>query len=322
MKYLIFIIILALVSSLFLVSSVNALTISPVRFEIEGDPGTTLVGEIELFNEQPVVRTFYSSFANFEARGEGGEPHFLPGEEGLAGWMDTEYDQVVLELGERKIVPFTITIPVDANPGGHFAAIFWGTTPPHPEGEGVVIGAKVGTLILLGVKGEIKEGGGILEFGTEERIFTSLPITFFYRFANDGGDRVMLKGEMKIRNIFGRKTIAMDANPVLGNVLPGSVRRFEVIWGEPLVDDLGFWGMIRHQWQNFAFGMYTANLNLFWGENMSTQAVHRFFVIPWQLLSVIIIIFIIIGLFGFIGIKKYNHWIIAKAKASEADTKT
>jgi len=304
-----------IVGGLFLSQQVFALTISPVRFEISGDPGQTLSGEIILFNGQDTTETFYSSFEKFEARGEGGEPHFIPVTEGLATWIKTDA-QVTLKPGERKTIPFTIDIPQDAEPGGHFATIFWGTTPPEITEQGqVVIGAKVGTLILLTVSGEIREGGGILEFGTENKVFTSLPITFFYRFANDSNDRIKLDGEIEIRNIFGVRTVVLEANPVQGNVLPASIRKFEVEWeaqNNPEEKEKGFFATVGHQWRNFAFGMYTAELNLFWRDR-TASANWRFFIIPWQLLSVIIVILAIIGFFGTIGIKRYNRWIIAKA---------
>jgi hypothetical protein len=321
MKQFVFAAILALGASLFLISPVSALTVSPVRFEIQGDPGQTLFGEIELHNEQAITRTFYSSFENFEARGEGGEPRFVPGRTGLAAWIETE-PRIVLEPEERKKIPFSINIPLNADPGGHFAAIFFGTAPPEqaPGQEGVVVGARIGVLVLLSVAGEIKEGGGIAEFGTENRFFTSLPVAIFYRFANDSGDRIMPRGEIKIRNTIGMKTAVLDANPVLGNILPGSVRRFEAKWGEEEKEQgIGFWGTVGHQWRNFAFGAYSANLNLSWQEGVSAKANARFFVIPWQLLSVMIVILVIAGFFAVIGIRKYNRWIISKAMAGRQD---
>ena len=167
----------------------NALTISPVRFEISGDPGQTLIGEMTLFNEREIAETFYSSFESFEARGgEDGTPDFIPAQKGLPTWIKTE-PRITLEPGETKIVPFSIEIPKEADPGGHFAAIFWSNVPPVEVGEEqMVVGARIGTLVLLRVSGEIKEGGGVLEFGAENKIFTHLPISLFYRFANDGND--------------------------------------------------------------------------------------------------------------------------------------
>jgi len=298
----------------------NALTISPVRFEILGDPGQTLMGEITLFNERDIAETFYSSFESFEARGEGGEPRFVPAQKGLPTWMKTE-STITLEPGETKIVPFSIEVPQGADPGGHFAAIFWSNVPPAEiEEKQMVVGARIGTLILLRVSGEIREGGGILEFGTKNKIYTHLPISLFYRLANDGNNWLRPEGEVKISNIIGLQTAVLDANPVKGNVLPGSIRRFDVEWkAQDEITEEGFLAIVGHQWQNFAFGPYRATLSLRNGmlpELETTEGFKSnfwFFVIPWQLLIIIIIVLMIVGFIGTKGLKKYNRWIIEKA---------
>ena len=305
----------------------NALTISPVRFEILGDPGQTLMGEITLFNERDIAETFYSSFESFEARGEGGEPRFVPAQKGLPTWMKTE-STITLEPGETKIVPFSIEVPQGADPGGHFAAIFWSNVPPAEiEEKQMVVGARIGTLILLRVSGEIREGGGILEFGTKNKIYTHLPISLFYRLANDGNNWLRPEGEVKISNIIGLQTAVLDANPVKGNVLPGSIRRFDIEWeAQDKITEGGFLATARHQWQNFALGPYRATLALRYNgtDTLSETEISEgfkstfwFFVIPWQLLIIIIIVLVILGFFGAKGLNKYNRWVIAKYKNLE-----
>ena len=312
-----------------------ALTVSPVKLELASDPGGTVAGEFQLYNEQQEIKTLYSSYENFEARGEAGTPTFIPGEEGLATWIKTS-SQITLKPGDRKIIPFSITIPKNADPGGYFAAVFWSTTPPQERGGGqVAVSAKVGILVLLKVSGATKEGGGLLEFGgqNKQNFFSSLPITFMYRFQNSGSDRIKPDGKIKIKNLFGGITATLPANKTLGNVLPGSIRKFEVMWtgGEDRDEStrikpqiaseadqkLGFFGMVVKEWRNFTFGRYTANLNLKYGQdNKEAAANYSFFVIPWQLLSVLLAMVAVLGCIAFIGIKKYNRWIIAKAIGS------
>ena len=113
---------------LLLSSTASALTVSPVKLEISGDPGEIVKGEILLKNEKEGTKTFYSSFENFEATGETGTPTFIPAKEGLGTWIEAA-PQITLEPGEQKKVPYTISIPEDADPGGHFAAIFLGYFP-------------------------------------------------------------------------------------------------------------------------------------------------------------------------------------------------
>lgn len=313
---------------LFLVQPVFALTISPVRMEVTADPGQTVMGEMLLFNEEPVVRTFYSSTANFEARGEGGAPHFLEERVGLATWIQIQ-ESVTLQPQESVAIPYSIVIPQDATPGGHFAAIFWGTSPPVAlEGGEVAIGGRLGMLGFLSVTGELPEGeGGLTEFGIAEgvKVANSLPVTFFYRFFNETSERIMPQGKITVRNILGLATAELDANVGAGNVLPRSTRKFSITWqggNEARAtaaekEARGFFAIARDQWGNFALGPYRAQLNLSWdkaGTSHGAQVSHLFFVFPWQLLSILILIFTVFGFLAVIGIKRYNRWIIENAQ--------
>lgn len=291
-----------------------ALTVSPVRIELSGNPGTVIKDELILTNEQEGTKTFYSSFENFEATGETGTPSFVPGKEGLASWVEA-VSSITLGPKEEKKIPYSIAIPQDAEPGGYFAAIFWGTSPPKTEQGGQVsIGAKIGVLILLRVNGEIKEEGGILEFSTKDkqRFFSSLPVQFMYRFHNNGGDRIKPEGEITIKNIFGKILAVLPANKSEGNILPRSIRKFEIIW-EKQGSSKDLTGL-KQEWNNFAFGRYTAVLNLEYGATgEKAQASFSFFIIPWRLLAIGLLILAALVFLFIIGIKRYNKWIIAKA---------
>ena len=318
MKRSVFSAILFLAIGMFLTNSAFALTVSPVKLELLGDPGKTLQGEVILLNEEKESKTFYSSFENFEASGESGTPNFVPGKEGLAVWIKS-VTQITLAGGQKKTIPFTVEIPKNAEPGGHFAAIFWSTTPPQAGSGQVAVGAKIGSLILLKVSGDVKEGGGLLDFSTKnnQHFFTALPIDFTYRFQNSGNDRVNPSGQIQIKNIFGGVTASFNANKSQGNVLPASVRKFVATWQNDEVksDASGFFSMVKKEWSHFALGYYTAHLDLTYGnDNKEADSQYGFFIIPWQLLSVILFILLIVASFLFFGVKKYNRWIISKSR--------
>jgi len=330
MRNLLYIILIVIVAGI--ASPVFALTVSPVKLEISGDPGQTLIEEIELLNEQSETKTFYSSFENFEPSGESGAPSFIGAKEGLATWVKTE-SQVTLKSNERKKISFSITVPKDAEPGGHFAAIFFGSQAPKAQGGGqVTVGSKIGVLMLLRISGEVKEGGGLLEFSgkNKQRFFSSLPIILTYRFNNTGGDRVVPIGEIKIKNSFGFTSTTLSANKNNGSVLPSSARKFEIIWEQTQKDpnikpidvkedkDPGFFEIAGRQWNELHFGWYTAKMKLAWGAaNQIANSSYNFFIIPWQLLLIIFIILTVLGFLGRIGLKKYNRFIIAQARQQQ-----
>ncbi len=303
-------------------SPVLALTVSPAKLEVTADPGQTYRGEIEIFNEQDVEKTFFTSYENFEPQGDSGAPYFIGAEDGLATWIDTE-DQYVVESGERLVVPYSITIPAGTEPGGYFAAIFFGSQPPQGnKGGEVTVGGKIGVLILLRVSGEVEEGGGLLDFTIvdNKRFFSVLPIDFEYRFNNSGGDRVVPLGEIEIKNTLRRASTVLLANTNKGSVLPGSARKFLVSWGdESVVEDSdveepGFFATAGNQWKDFHFGWYTATVNISWGEsNQTADSTYNFFILPWQLLIVLIVVILLVVFVGKTMLRKYKRSIIAQA---------
>ncbi len=291
-----------------------ALTASPVKVEVTADAGQTLRGEIELLNEQSEKKVLFTSFENFEPAGDTGSPRFVGADDGLATWLQTQ-NSVTLEPGQKITVPYTITVPAGAEPGGYFAAVFFGEQDPATQEAGEVsIGGKLGILILLRVSGDIVENGGLSEFASlaGSRLFASLPIAFTYKFSNSGGDRVVPLGDIIIKNTFGMVSATLPANSNEGSVLPNSSRKFQAVWGEQKEggDIKGFFAQAQEQLFDFHFGLYRAHVSVVYGTtNQTASDTLSFFIIPWQLL-------LLCGLLlsgVFFGIKKYNSWIISKS---------
>jgi hypothetical protein len=140
-----------------------------------------------------------------------------------------------------------------------------------------------------------------------------------YRFQNSGNDRVKPEGKIIIKNTFGMQVgEPIDANNSTGNVLPGSVRRFEVRYGEneaPAVS-APFFDHVKYEMDNFALGMYTATLDLSFGNTGKATSSLTYFMFPWQLLAVILGGLIVIVLLLITLVKHYNKWIIKQARAA------
>lgn len=292
----------------------SALTISPTKIEVAVDPGQTAIGEIEVFNEQEEVKTFYTTYENFEPRGETGAPYFVGGGSGLASWIEST-KSFEIQPGEKIVVPYSIKVPADSTAGGYFAGIFFGTQPPATNGESEVsIGGKVGTLVLLRVNGDITEEGGLLDFKAgDTRFASSLPVTFSYRFNNNGGDRVVPKGEITVKNTFARTTATLAVNSSEGSVLPGSIRKFETVWeDESLAPDASFFSTVKYQLSHFHFGLYRATLDLSWGEsNQQGSSKTWLVIVPWQLLIVAGVLLVALTQ----GLRFYNRLIISRASS-------
>lgn len=314
---------------LFVISySVSALTISHPIIELTANPGETLNFAVSLTNNETETKTFYADVRNFKAGAEEGRPEFFDGEEGISGlasWLKLPSAQITLAPREKQEIKFTIEVPQSAEPGGHYAALLWGTAPALKEGE-VGISGKTGHLILLKVSGVIKEQGKVLGFKAAENFNSRLPVDFNIDFANEGNVHLKPIGQIEIKNIFGRQTAIVPLNLERKNVLPASQRTLDVIWfrEDYALAEGGLFsakggllsavGELIAEFQNeisqFAFGRYTATAAVIFGSQNETVFVETaFWVIPWMLILAGILTLIALAIF----VRWYNAYIIRRA---------
>ena len=210
--------------------------------------------------------------------------------------------------GSRKDIKFRINVPKDAEPGGHYAAIFATTQPPE---EDVGLGENTGVLLLVTVPGDIRENAELLEFSlaSGKKVYNRPPVEFLVRIKNEGNVHFKPLGEITINGWAGEKT-AVPANPKRGNVLPKSIRAFHPLW-EGAVEKGGFMQELKNEWKYFGFGRYNAHLDMVWGSGDERFVGNvKFWVIPWRLIIVGLIVLIIILLL----IRGYNKAIVKKAQ--------
>lgn len=318
-------------TGLFLVRSATAITLIPPSFEYGAKPSETIQTKVKIFNETTQAVTLYSSTANFKAKDETGVPDFLTTvEDGtLATWISLAPGPFVLQPGERLEVPVEIAVPKNAGAGGHFAGIFFSPQAPQPAGQTseVVIGSKIAALVLLRIEGEIREAGTIAEFATAtgQTTFNRLPIDFLLRFQNNGNVHVRPTGNITVRNMLGGTSTVLPINSTQGAVLPASTRKFEATWEKTMGSSAraNFFKEFANEWSNFAFGPYTANINVTYGQanDKSASATVRFWVLPWRILILSILVIILIIWLIVRLVKHYNQWIIRKASQNQAPPK-
>lgn len=274
----------------------NAVTVGPVKLEYFTDPGKTITGELFLQNEESGTKTFYPSFEKFTE--DNGQKNFTREESDLSTWFKMT-SSVTLKSGESKQIPFSIKVPKNAPPGGHFAVIWWSTSPPGGGGEKVSIVTRAGILVYLTVSGDLKESGTLADFEISKRFVTSFPIELAITFKNTGNSYLRPTGEIRIKNILGMTQAVTQVNPFGSNILPQSQKNFN-----QSVDAKGFF-----------FGPYRAELDLMYGASAQHITQSRwFFAAPWKISLTIILLALLVFFVIPAGIKKYNAWIIRKAR--------
>lgn len=263
-------------------------TVSPPKTEITVAKGQNYSGKIKLTNPLDKIVNLYTSVMDFLPEGETGGQKFLPPsmenrQFSLASWVTVGQSKVSLTPEQVVEVDYTVSVPADAEPCGHYAVIFFSSQPPEldPGKTQIAIDSWVGSLLLINVP-EATLGecipSGVAETFTAPWLNLKMPVKFTTRIYNNGATHFRPAGEIKILNW---KDVIIDGvkfNEGGGNVLPQSPRRFDDQWG----------GGSLKWWQQI--GRFKAQLGLVYGEQGAMKSLSDslvFWVIPWWLILII-----------------------------------
>ncbi len=299
----------------------RALTLVPPSLEFSVQKGETVKTEIKLYNETSQPQTLFPSTANFTAGDEDGTPNFDPDSKqvDLASWIKVDKASYTLDSNQQVTVAVTIAVPANADPGGHYAALFFGNAPAATTGSGVAVQSKIGTLVILRVEGQINESASVTSFVIkgQKKTLTRPPVSLEAVIQNQGNVHVRPEGTITIHNMIGGQTTSLVFNSARGAILPNSSRRFDVTWQKGTIDETpgSFFHEVAAEWHNFALGTYTASLAVTYGTNQQALSSDvRFTIFPWQLLLVLLIIIVAVVILLTLGIRNYNAMIIKRAE--------
>lgn len=259
-----------------------SVTVTPPLFQLTIGPGESWSSVLKIVNNNTYDVTYYASPMDFEADGEQGKGRFLPLVEDrnsstsakatLGYWVDISSDPILIPRGTSGEIPFTVTVPENASPGGHYAAILVGTKPGEEEISGPMmrISSFVSSLLFVRIKGEVVERARIREFLSKKRLYETPQADFLLRFENTGNTHLKPRGDIVLYNMWGKERGKVAINQVnnFGNVLPGTIRKFEFSWQ-------GAGNMLD-------IGRYSAVVTLAYGEEgkHNLSATTYFWVVP------------------------------------------
>lgn len=299
----------------------QALEIAPPVISLIANPGQTLRTNIALRDVSTTKLIVQGQVNDFEADGEDGTPKLLLDEGetspySMKSWI-RPLTTVTLKPKQIENLPVVIDVPKDAAPGGYFSVVRFTATAPDLDSTGVSLSASLGALVFVRVNGKAAEKLTISEFSVETKnglkktLFESLPIDFIARIKNEGNVHEQPAGQITINDMFGKNIARLNVNLPPRNILPGSIRRFEV----PL--DSKVLGKTQ------LFGRYTADVRMTYGEGnkVITDSI-TFWVIPYKLIG-----FGILGLIvAFFVLRKmirnYNQAIIRRAQGTPKPKKS
>lgn len=218
----------------------------------------------------------------------------------LKDYIKPEQNSFKLKSKQRGVIDVVISIPNDAEPGGHYGSVLVSSAPSSEEGDEIDnktrTVSRIGALYFVRVDGKVKEDAKLTDFRMEnsKAFYEKGPFNFELLFENNSSVHLTPNGKVEVKNMIGRKVKELEVSPFFS--LPDSLRASVVSWES-----------------SFAFGRYTATATINRGYLESPDVADvqtiTFWVLPWKIvvgfgLAIIIVAFILRRLVGSFEIKR------------------
>lgn len=259
-----------LVSASVLAQQTNQVTISvsPTVFELSANPGETLDNSFRIINGTDQDISLTATPKNFTAEGEDGGVELTEEDTSfsLASWISVTPSQVSVPARGSQTFEFSIAVPSNAEPGGHFGSVIVQTEAVAVDSTGASVSQEAGPLILVSVSGDIVEAANIIDFKASKGFWHNGPVALETRVENQGNVHFKPSGTISIKDMFGNEVTKINLEE--RNVLPGTIRRLINEWSP-----------------GFAVGRYTADLSIVYGNDSSIDtATTTFIIFPYKII--------------------------------------
>jgi len=325
------------------------LSVSPQIFELDVFPGEKHLKKINLGNLSEVAMPILVRVTDFTVAEETGEMLFDESSQDPSFasrfWFEIEKPNFILEPKEKREVRFSINIPENAEPGGHYAVILFEPQLPSfyfQKGQIPAIPV-VGVLFLISVKTlslepETGEKLQVVEFSlpkeermaalenlfskliassgdlfsakaqvaTEITITKKFPQNFILRIKNNDIYHTKPFGKVLIYNWFGKKVGETEVPKM--TILPGKTRAFPVEFSPEIPEKLKWLPASISEFlvQNTSLGKYKAVVALeIPSQKLETET--QFWALSWRIF--------LPSLFLIIGLILIRRRIVAATKA-------
>jgi hypothetical protein len=288
-------------------ATAQSFQISPPTSNYSANPGATVRGVVKVTNltDQPISLAVDKQ--NFAAKGEEGEVELIDNADplySLAPWFNVLQPNVDVAARATKEVPYSISIPANAEPGGRYGALVFHTIAARlPVGQsGAAVEQDIVALIFVRINGAANEQLNVTSFQTGTRVnadtfnvkdfFEYGPVDFLARIKNTGTVHEKATGTITIKNMLGIQIAKFPLDEHF--VIPGSIRRLHNSWPtgthKPVL-----------------FGHYTATMTANYAGGKTITATTSFTVLPWKILVAVFIILVLIFLIVWRGRKRLSR---------------
>lgn len=277
-----------IISFLFVVGTAHAqeiqrtITLINPNISHQLNPGESAEGTTKIVNESSVTLTFKVGVQDYIVNDAKGTPQLLPpntlnNKYSGASWIVASPNVFTLEPGATQVISYYLRVPPDAKPGGHYAALVYEpVNEDQSEATGGTINTQLGSLFYITVNGDVNINAQVSKFITNV-LHEFGPVKVFTEIKNMSDLHIMPKGSITVTGLFFNESQNLEER----NIFPETVRAYENTFGSM-----------------FMIGPYNAKLTASYGpeNNLPLVANFTFWVFPWKLTLIIVLILIAVVL--------------------------
>ncbi|MBD3363152.1 hypothetical protein GF362_05510 [Candidatus Dojkabacteria bacterium] len=218
----------------------SGISVSPSFFDLPlAEPGNNFELNIKITNYNDNKLSIDPKFYNVEYSEEPGQgiklndtPDAPP-----ANWIKRKStEEIILNSGEKVLVPFILQIPTDAKPGGYYPAIMFDFQPDQ-ELENIGATSQIASRIYLYIKGEKEQDKISIEEFTPKNTISFAPRNqFTVAYRNSGATHIRPRGVIEIYDPEGiRQTNTLTLNDKFIYLLPNQFVKESTKWEDKTI---------------------------------------------------------------------------------------
>jgi hypothetical protein len=198
---------------------ITGLRIAPLRAYPSQNPGDTTSGSITLTNRTPKPQTVSLSAEVFKTTDQEYNYDFEPS--ATAQWIQFADKQVTLGVNQSQAVAYSVAVPANATPGGHFFVLLASLNPVISSSHVNEI-SRVASLVYLQVNGQLNKQSRLLSASLPW--FSAKPsIPLVTQVADSGNTYIQARiGVYATRQPFGQSVSLAQLNTL---ILPSTVHK-------------------------------------------------------------------------------------------------
>ncbi|MBI2093655.1 MAG: hypothetical protein HYT88_02915 [Candidatus Omnitrophica bacterium] len=205
-------------------------SVQPVRLELTAPVGKRRGQSITVDNSRANKPVHLKIYVQDVVYLPDGTHDFPP--PGSTTWSCASFLQVnptELDIPAGKVASVRISaLPPEGTTGGHYAIVFFESSPSYAEGSGVGVNFRIGALVEIIVPGTEVRQAKLANISVES------PQNITVEIFNEGNVLLRPKGKLKISQTNGKRVAQVEFNQDRLGVLPNTLRKYAVTLEKPL----------------------------------------------------------------------------------------